>query len=1107
MKTMSGFAVSKLAVCIALAFPAMPSFALEEHTVYNPAGEDVFQIRFFDQDDGYFLADGNWRYASTWNMDSEQKRKILAAMSYWAEIIQPAAGQRPAIVNVGTFDQENAAGWSENVSDNSAFSLTKLQAALQGKPTGELNSGSHAMFIMGQLDFDTLAYVPSQLPRSGQFDSFGTAFHELAHGLGIANPVENRAGENTPYYGKTLGSWAEHLRDDNGNPARPGQAVLCDGCKNQYDPGGFDVRKDQAYFTGQHVDEVLAGAMRGVPVKILAEDDSIDDNYMSHSELKNSLMSHQEYRNYTTFMEAELAALQDMGYTIDRRNFYGYSVYGNGQTIVNNHGFFRRNASGTAYLPGQYNSATLGLGLHIYGSGNTLVQQADLLTNGAGGAGVRIDGVGNTLVVAPGTRIHADGLNGRGLMVAYGKDHSLVQRGDVQATGQGGIAASFDFGNNALGNDTEYRGSYIQSFYGWPLPLLDELNGALVDRFDVSGRLAGKAAAIYMSDNALVRRINILQGAQLQGDIISRYDQRDAQGQQRLTLLSFGQAADAQGRATGQADAHFGFNYQGNIQGVNNLALAAQGGYTALNGVHRIYSMEVSPGATLAGSSSYALNAEGAFINNGTLSPGNALADWTGRMDIAGNYRQGATGKLLMAVDGNGGHATLNIAGNAELDGQLTLAPRRDWYANSWTMRSDTLLQATGAHGAFTAVNSQLASPTLTFDATPLGDNTYRFSVLRRADAYSRYAQDENARQLGTALDGLVASAGPDLQTLYRTLDFSVPNGSSVGNALAQLSPASYSALFASALNREHQISDLVSGRGFAPQLATNEWRSFAIPFGGGFSQSSLGSRVGYAGSGAGVVFGAEKQSSKYRDWVLGFHGAASGQSVSIKGPDNARGETMALDVGVHARYAADPMAGTYLFGHARIGVEDGKMERRISVEDYTSTQRADWTGLNGTVMAGGGYRWAFSETLSAGPMAALNYTRLSRPDVTESGLAASRLKLSANHLNSLRSSIGVNASLNLPSKAGSALKADLQLSWDRELLQGGLTQLASFVGYESAGFSSKNKLGGRDSLGLRAGLTYDLNKDAAVGAQVSSDLLRPGYDAVTGNLSATWRF
>lgn len=96
----------------------------------------------------------------------------------------------------------------------------------------------------------------------------------------------------------------------------------------------FDLRQEKGYFTGDHVQEVLNGAM------------------------------------------------PDIGLSIDRRNVFGYSVYGDDLTLNNTNGYFARNEDGTAYLPGQYNMATQGLGLHSYGECNTITQAVDLLTAG-----------------------------------------------------------------------------------------------------------------------------------------------------------------------------------------------------------------------------------------------------------------------------------------------------------------------------------------------------------------------------------------------------------------------------------------------------------------------------------------------------------------------------------------------------------------------------------------------------------------------------------------------------------------------------------------------------------------------------------------------------
>ncbi|MEX3175595.1 hypothetical protein AB4M04_26560, partial [Serratia quinivorans] len=85
------------------------------------------------------------------------------------------------------------------------------------------------------------------------------------------------------------------------------------------------------------------------------------------------------------------------------------------------------------------------------------------------------------------------------------------------ATGKEGIAARLDFGNNMLGNDSEYRGSYIWKWYG--MDWSESMTGPQVSSFDITGSLKGAKAAIYQSVNALAGAINVMRGADIQGDI------------------------------------------------------------------------------------------------------------------------------------------------------------------------------------------------------------------------------------------------------------------------------------------------------------------------------------------------------------------------------------------------------------------------------------------------------------------------------------------------------------------------------------------------------------------------------------------------------------
>lgn len=245
-----------------------------------------------------------------------------------------------------------------------------------------------------------------------------------------------------------------------------------------------------AYFTGKNVNEVLTTynsktnkdelaliawpddsevkAVPGLPLNGYESDpeqessgDYVAIPELSHIELQNSLMSHQNYRNWCTYMEAEIALLQDLGYTIDRSKYFGKSIYNSGvKNEDNSIDYF------TYVNNNDFNSTQMhGIGLHVYGSYVDVTQAADIKANGDYGIGIRVDGVGNKVNID--SNISANGEGGNGLLVAYGKEHDITLNAGktIEATDTEGVAARFDFGSNELSDYIEYRGSYILTKY------------------------------------------------------------------------------------------------------------------------------------------------------------------------------------------------------------------------------------------------------------------------------------------------------------------------------------------------------------------------------------------------------------------------------------------------------------------------------------------------------------------------------------------------------------------------------------------------------------------------------------------------------------------
>ena len=69
-----------------------------------------------------------------------------------------------------------------------------------------------------------------------------------------------------------------------------------------------------------------------------------------------------------------------------------------------------RSADRRSYVSG-YNTATYGVGLHIFGSNNNVTQAGNIFAKGDAAVGIRLDGLHDTSTVSKGTEVHGDGRN------------------------------------------------------------------------------------------------------------------------------------------------------------------------------------------------------------------------------------------------------------------------------------------------------------------------------------------------------------------------------------------------------------------------------------------------------------------------------------------------------------------------------------------------------------------------------------------------------------------------------------------------------------------------------------------------------------------------
>ncbi|MBQ7453971.1 MAG: autotransporter domain-containing protein [Selenomonadaceae bacterium] len=199
------------------------------------------------------------------------------------------------------------------------------------------------------------------------------------------------------------------------------------------------------------------------------------------------------------------------------------------------------------------------IGLDVSGKSNYIVQNGDIIFTGDGAIGVRLGGSTNMLNILSGVIIRSEGAGGKGVLVFYGRDHRLHIAGNIFAAGNAVEIAGDDF--------------------------------ISVNEFNLSGSLEGGERAIYIGPKALVRTINIKDGAQIIGDI---------------TSLS--------GRVT-NFNIDTDFNYGGKILGANNLNVNVISGTTKFSNAASVASVTVMSGAKFFGDEITTKT----FTNHGTI--------------------------------------------------------------------------------------------------------------------------------------------------------------------------------------------------------------------------------------------------------------------------------------------------------------------------------------------------------------------------------------------------------------------------------------------------------------------------------------------------------
>jgi len=122
-----------LASALALIFSSTLAMAVDTRDIKSPTGQTIFKLRFFDEGQGPYREDEGEPVKSLYTLSEKQKAAIARGISIWADRIKPTPGARPAVINIGTYDDVGAEAESHEVRTGENRSKTALQLVFAGQ--------------------------------------------------------------------------------------------------------------------------------------------------------------------------------------------------------------------------------------------------------------------------------------------------------------------------------------------------------------------------------------------------------------------------------------------------------------------------------------------------------------------------------------------------------------------------------------------------------------------------------------------------------------------------------------------------------------------------------------------------------------------------------------------------------------------------------------------------------------------------------------------------------------------------------------------------------------------------------------------------------------